>query len=61
MSEQRDWPDYAVQGWIRMQHLNAIADAEMDEDLRRVTDEQIREYEKSTALKTALEAWRMKD
>jgi len=29
--------------------------------MSEITAEQIREYEKSTALKTALEAWRMKD
>lgn len=61
MSEQRDWPDYAVQDWINMQHYEAIASKEMDEDLQRVTDEQITEFERSASLESALQAWRMKE
>lgn len=60
MSEQRDWPDYAVKDWIEMERDNAIYAADMDEDLQRVTDEQIKEFERSAALESALQAWRMK-
>lgn len=59
MSEQRDWPDYAVQDWVKMQHYDAIASRRLDEDLHRVTDEQVAESERFAALESALEAWRM--
>lgn len=59
MTEQRDWPDYAVQDWTEMERDNAIYAADLDEDLRRITDEQVEQSERSTALAKAIEAWRM--
>lgn len=59
MGEKRDWPDCAVQDWIKMQHYDAIASRRLDEDLQRVTDEQVAKSERSAALESALQAWRM--
>lgn len=42
-----------------MQHYEAIASKELDEDLQRVTDEQVAESERFAALESALQAWRM--
>lgn len=59
MREQRDWPDYAVQDWIKMQHYEAIASKELGEDLQRIMDAQVAKSERSAALESALQAWRM--
>ena len=55
------FPDYAVKDWIKMQHYDAIASKELNEDLQRVTDEQVAKSERSAALESALQAWRMEE
>ena len=58
--DERDWPDHAIDDWREMQRDNAVYAAAMDDDLRRITNEQVEQFECSTALESAIQAWRMK-
>ena len=59
MTDHPDWPDQAIEDWLQMERHSVAFAAEMDKDLQRVTDEQVKEYERAAAVEKALEAWRM--
>ena len=44
MTDHPDWPDQAIQDYIV---ISTTFDVEMDKDLQRVTDEQVKEHELS--------------